>query len=116
MQILWKIKEGFVKDIIEHFPDPKPAYNTVSTIIRILVKKGFANHKAYGKSHQYFPVISKVEYTKKYLSSFMENYFGNSFKSMVHFMSENKDLSVSEVDDVMKMLEQIKKQKEESEG
>ena len=67
MQVLWKIKKGFVKDILEHFDEPKPAYNTVSTIVRILQDKGFVNHKAYGRTHEYYPVISKSEYSNSTL-------------------------------------------------
>lgn len=62
MQILWIIKKGFVKDILERIDEPKPAYNTVSTIVRILQEKGFVSHKAYGRTHEYFPIISKSDY------------------------------------------------------
>ena len=71
MQILWKLQNAFVKDIVEEMPDPKPAYNTVSTIVRILEAKGFGDHKAYGKTHEYFPLISKEKYTKFYLNNLL---------------------------------------------
>lgn len=111
MQILWKIDKGFVKDIIEYFPDPKPPYNTISTIIRIMDQKGIVGHKNYGNSYQYYPLISKEEYTKKFMNKFMKNYFGNSFKKLVHFFSNQYDMDLDEVDKVILMLEDIKKQK-----
>lgn len=116
MQILWQIEKGFVKDIQEHFPDPKPPYNTISTIIRILDQKGFVGHKSYGNSFQYYPLLSKEEYTQKFMKKFMKNYFGNSFRKLVHFFSSQPDLDVEEVDKVIRMLEEIKKQKLEKNG
>ena len=80
MQVLWDLEEANVKEIIEKLPKPKPAYNTVSTIIRILEKKDVVGYKAYGKTHQYFPLIEKKDYTKKYMNNFIRNYFGD-FKS-----------------------------------
>lgn len=112
MQVLWKIKKGFVKDILEHFDDPKPAYNTISTIVRILQDKGFADHKAYGRTHEYFPVISKSEYSKSHLTSFVNDYFSNSFEKMVSFFAHEKGLSVREMEEIMKIMEnEVKKQK-----
>lgn len=114
MQILWKLEKGFVKDILEHLPKPKPAYNTVSTIVRILEKKGFVSHTAYGKTHEYYPVLSKEEYTRKFLKRFVENYFSDSFKEMVSFFAKEKDMSISELEDTMKMIyREIQKQKGE---
>lgn len=114
MQILWKIKKGFVKDILEKFPEPKPAYNTVSTIVRILEKKEFIGHNAYGKSHEYFPMVSKPEYTKTYLSGFVTNYFSDSYKQLVSFFSKDSKLSISEMEEIKDMIEaQIQLQKED---
>jgi BlaI family penicillinase repressor len=114
MQVLWKLKKAFVKDIIEKLPDPKPAYNTVSTIIRILEKKGFASHKAYGKTHEYFPLISKDEYKGKFLKSFIKRYFGNSFQEMVSFFANDQDIRLQELEEIQKLLhEEIVKQKGE---
>jgi len=101
MQILWKLNEGFVNDIVEKLPEPKPAYNTVSTIVRILERKGFVDHKAYGKTHQYFPLISKQEYTRSYMKNFMGSYFGNSFKEMVSFFAKEDNMSVGEIEVLM---------------
>jgi len=115
MQILWKIKKGFVNDILEEFPLPKPAYNTVSTIVRILEKKEFVSHKAYGKSHEYYPLTSKKEYTKTYLNGFLTNYFSNSYKQLVSFFSNEDNLSVKELEEIRNMMEQqIEKQKNQT--
>ena len=115
MQILWKIEKGMVHDLLEKFPDPKPAYNTVSTIIRILEQKGFVGHKAYGRTYEYFPVISKTTYTKSSFRSFMTNYFGNSYKSLASFFANEGKLSLSELEDIQKTInEEIDKQKEDS--
>jgi len=112
MQVLWKIKKGFVKDILEHFGDPKPAYNTVSTIVRILQDKGFVSHNAYGRTHEYFPVVSKDEYSKSHLNTFVNDYFSNSFGKMVSFFAREKGISVREMEEIMKIMEiEVEKQK-----
>ena len=113
MQILWEIEKGMVHDLLEKFPDPKPAYNTVSTIIRILEQKGFVGHKAYGRTHEYFPVISKTAYTKSSFRGFMTNYFGNSYKSLASFFATEGKLSMRELEEIQKTIdEEIRKQKE----
>lgn len=106
MHVLWKIKKGFVKEILEHFREPRPAYNTVSTIVRILQDKGFVNHKAYGRTHEYFPVISKDEYSKIHLKTFVKDYFSNSFEKMVSFFAREKGISVKEMGEIMKIMEE----------
>ena len=111
MQVLWKIKRGFVKDILEHFDEPKPAYNTVSTIVRILQDKGFVDHKAYGRTHEYFPLISKNDYSKMHLDTFVKDYFSDSFGKMVSFFAKEKSISVREMGEIMKIMEsEIRKQ------
>jgi len=105
MQVLWKLKKGFVKDILEHFDEPKPAYNTVSTIVRILQDKGFVDHKAYGRTHEYFPVVSKNDYSKMHLNVFVKDYFSNSFEKMVSFFAKEKSISVKEMGEIMKIME-----------
>lgn len=104
MQVLWKIDRGFVKDILKELPEPKPAYNTISTIVRILEKKGFVGFEAFGKSHQYFPIVSKVTYTDFISNRLISNYFDGSFKKMVSFFANNKSLDVKELDEIMKIL------------
>ena len=112
MMILWKIKKGFVKEILEHFDDPKPAYNTVSTIVRILQEKGFVRHKAYGRTHEYYPLITKKEYSKMHMGTFINSYFANSFEQMVSFFAQEKQISVNEMEDIMNLMsKEIEKQK-----
>ncbi|MFV0590776.1 MAG: BlaI/MecI/CopY family transcriptional regulator [Draconibacterium sp.] len=101
MQYLWKLEKAFVKDIVEKMTDPKPAYNTVSTIIRILERKGFVGHKAYGKTHEYFPLVSQKEYTRSFMKNFMRNYFSGSFQEMVSFFAREDNMSISELDELM---------------
>lgn len=112
MQILWRIKKGFVKDMLEYFDKPKPAYNTVSTIVRILQDKGFIGHNAYGRTHEYYPLISKEEYSKMHINTFVKNYFSNSFEEMVSFFAKEKSISVKEMGEIMKIMEdEMKNQK-----
>lgn len=112
MQILWKLRKAFVKDIIEYFGNPKPAYNTVSTIIRILEKKGFVSYKSFGTTYEYFPLISKKEYTGMYLGNLVKNYFGNSYQSLVSFFTSNDSLSLKELEEMKQLVDkEIKKKK-----
>lgn len=106
MQILWQIRKGFVKDILEEMPEPKPAYNTVSTIVRILEKKGFVAYKAYGKTHEYYPLISKKEYSSYFLKNFVGSYFGGSFHKLVSFFARENDMDIHEFEEMMKYVEQ----------
>lgn len=113
MQILWKIKKGFIKDLIDKIPEPKPAYNTVSTFIRILEKKGFVAHTAYGKTHEYYPLISKKDYTKLFMKGLIKNYFSNSFQEMVSFFAKENKMSISELDKLMQEVKQdLEKEKQ----
>ncbi|MCK5339203.1 MAG: BlaI/MecI/CopY family transcriptional regulator [Bacteroidales bacterium] len=115
MQILWKLGKGFVNDILDELKNPKPAYNTVSTIVRILEKKGFVDHTAYGKSHEYFPIVSKKEYTKTYFGHFMKNYFGNSYREMVSFFTNDNNLNLLELEELKQaMAEEIIRKKIEN--
>jgi predicted transcriptional regulator len=105
MQILWDLERGLVRDVIEKLPDPKPAYNTVSTVIRVLEKKGFVDHKAYGTTYEYFPIINKEEYTRVNFSHLMKNYFNNSFPEMAAFFARENNLSLEELQDMIKITE-----------
>ena len=105
MHILWDLERGLVRDVIEKLPDPKPAYNTVSTVIRILEKKGFVDHKAYGTTYEYFPIINKEEYTRVNFSHLMKNYFNNSFPEMAAFFARENNLSLEELQDMLKITE-----------
>ncbi len=113
MQILWDLEQAFVKEIIERMPDPKPAYNTVSTIVRILEKKKVVGYKAYGKSHQYYPLISKKEYTRNFMTGFVQKYFSNSYREMVSFFAKEQKVSLSELEEVKKMVEEQMQQSKE---
>ncbi len=113
MQHLWKMEKAYVKEIIEKMPEPKPAYTTVSTIIRILEKKGVVGHNAYGKTHEYYPLISKKDYTRIYMKNFISNYFSNSFKEMVSFFAKEDNISVSELDE---LIRDVKKEIGDEEG
>lgn len=106
MQVLWDIQKGFVNDIMDKLPEPKPAYNTVSTIVRILEKKGFVGHNAYGKTHEYFPIVTKDSYTKGFMKGFVENYFSNSYKNMVSFFSKNENLTLKEMEEMIRILQE----------
>lgn len=110
MQILWSLEKGFVRDIIDKMPEPKPAYNTVSTIVRILEEKSFVGHNAYGKSYEYYPLVKKEEYTNKFLGRFISRYFGGSFEKMVSFFANENDISLEEMDEIM---QNIKKNKDD---
>lgn len=112
MQILWKIEKGFLADIMKAMPDPKPANSTVSTFIKILEKKGFVNHRTYGKIHEYFPLVSKEQYTESHVSGLLEKYFSNSYTKMVSFLSKSEDLSINEMEEIITMLQnQMKERK-----
>ena len=111
MQQLWDLEKAFVKDILERFPEPRPAYNTVSTVIRILENKGFVGHESFGKSHQYFPIIGKEEYKKFAASKLMSSYFDNSARNMLSFFLEKEKLDIKEVNDILNIIEKAKKDK-----
>lgn len=108
MKILWSLEKAMVKEIIKEMPDPKPAYNTISTMVRILETKGFVGHKAYGKTHEYFPLISKEKYTRFYLNKLLKGYFNGSFADLVSFFARENELKAEEID---MLIEEIKKQK-----
>ncbi len=112
MQLLWQLEEAIVKDIIALMPDPKPAYNTVSTVVRVLEGKGFIDHKAYGNSHVYYPLISEAQYKKFTFDKMMSNYFSNSYESLVSFIADEKKLGVKELDDLTLLINKLKNKKQ----
>jgi len=103
MQVLWKLEKAFVKEVIEELPEPKPAYNTVSTIIRILEKKGFVDHEAFGKTYRYYPLVARSDYQKQSMKTLLKSYFGNSISNLVSFFAKEGELSQKE----MKELEEL---------
>ncbi len=108
MHSLWEIENGFVKDIIDRLPDPKPAYNTVSTIVRILETKGFVDHESFGKSHRYFPIVQKEAYKKFITGKLLHGYFEDSASSMLSFFLEEKKIDVKDLDEIFKIIQQHK--------
>ncbi|WP_034062530.1 BlaI/MecI/CopY family transcriptional regulator [Lacinutrix jangbogonensis] len=104
MQVLWQLKKGNVKQIIEEFPNPKPAYNTVSTIVRILESKGFVDYEKIGKGHIYFPLLNKESYSNQSINKLVDNYFQGSFKSMVSFFMKTNDIKLNELESVLKEI------------
>jgi BlaI family penicillinase repressor len=109
MLILWDMGEALVKDVIEKMKEPKPAYNTVSTVIRVLEGKGFIDHKAIGNTYIYFPVIKEADYKKFALDKVMNNYFENSYESLVSFLVKDKIMSNGELTELIRLAEKLKK-------
>lgn len=111
MQELWKLEHAFVKDVIEELPEPKPHYNTVSTIIKILEEKGFVAHESFGKSNRYYPVVKKDDYSKNSMKQFVGKYFEGSFASMLSFFAKEEDISVKELEDILNELKKPNEKK-----
>lgn len=109
MQVLWSLERAYVKDIIAQLPEPKPAYNTVSTFIRILETKGFVDHEAFGKTYQYFPNVTKEDYRFFVTNKLKEGYFGNSVGQMMSHFIENEQINLKEADEILKIIEEMKK-------
>lgn len=106
MQALWQLDKAFVKDIVDLLPAPKPHYNTVSTIIKILCDKGFVGFESFGKSNRYYPLVQKDEYSKKTMNQFVSKYFNGSFAGMLSFFAQEKDITVQELEAILKELKQ----------
>ena len=104
MQVLWDLEKAFVKEIRDKLPEPKPAYNTVSTIVRILQDKGFVSHEAFGKSHRYFPLVDKETYTHKFMRNFVGNY--NSFSRMISFFAKKEDINLQELEEILQNIKE----------
>ena len=112
MQILWEKKKALVRDVLNAMDDPKPAYNTVSTVVRVLEKKGFVGHKAYGTTYEYFPLVPKREYTSNFMLAMIHNFFGGSRSAFMSFFAEEEKMTedeVRELQDLMKKVEERKK-------
>lgn len=105
MQILWAVEKGFVKDLLSKMDSPKPAYNTISTIVRILERKGFVDHQAYGKSHEYFPIVSKDEYRRFSIENLLSGYFSGSFANLASFFAKDEKIKLH---DLERVLEEVK--------
>ncbi len=112
MQVLWKVKEGFVKDIINELPKPKPPYNTISSVVRILEKKGFLGFRSFGKSHQYFPIIEKKAYRKYAFKTMMKSYFDGSYKNVISYLVDDEDLNEKDIQEISELNKLLKKKSE----
>ncbi|MBF04880.1 MAG: transcriptional regulator [Flavobacterium sp.] len=108
MQILWKLKKAFVKDIMEEIIEDKPHYNTLSTIVRNLEEKGYVGYTAYGKTHQYFPIVSIENYRKKFMNTAIDTYFNSSYKNLVSFFAEEEKISADELREILEIIEKKK--------
>ena len=105
MQILWNLKEGVVKDVVDGFNEPRPAYTTVATVLKVLEKKGFVNSRKVGNVNLFFPKISKKEYTGFQFSTLLKNYFNGSFPKMATFFAKENNLSIEELEEMLKITE-----------
>ena len=107
MLVLWKLRKAFVKDVIEHLAEePKPPYNTISSVVRILERKGYVGFKAYGKTYEYYPLITKTAYRAASLKRMLTQYFDNSPADLVSFMVKEEALSPAEKQQLLEMLHQ----------
>ncbi|WP_066220858.1 BlaI/MecI/CopY family transcriptional regulator [Formosa haliotis] len=105
MHILWKLERAFVKDVLHEIKEDKPHYNTLSTIIRHLEEKGYVGYTAYGKTHQYYPLVTKEAYRKRFMNNAIEHYFNNSYKNVVSFFAKEEKISVEELKEIIKVIE-----------
>lgn len=105
MQYLWELEKAFLKDIVEKFPAPKPAYTTVQTVVRVLTKKKFIRYETFGKSNQYYPLVSKSDYFRGHFKGVIKNFFNGSVSSFASFFTDDKDLSLSELEQMRQQIE-----------
>jgi BlaI family penicillinase repressor len=111
MHILWKLKKAFVKEVMAEITEEQPHYNTLSTIVRNLEEKGYVEHNAYGKTHQYFPIIAIEDYRKGFMNTAIDNYFNSSYKNMVSFFAKEEKISAKELREILAMIENPKEEK-----
>lgn len=105
MQYLWKLEKAYLKDIVEQFPEPKPAYTTISTVVRVLVKKKFINYHTHNKVHEYYPLITKDNYFMKHFKGIVKSFFNGSVSGFASFFTENEDLTLSELEKIKQLIE-----------
>lgn len=111
MQILWKLKKAFVKEVLAEITEDQPHYNTLSTIVRNLEEKGYVAHNAYGNTHQYYPIVSIEDYRKRFMSTAIDTYFNSSYKNMVSFFAKEEKISAAELREILAMIESPKQEK-----
>lgn len=114
MHIIWKLEKAFVKDVLAEITEDQPHYNTLSTIVRNLEDKGYVSYQAYGKTHQYFPIVSKEAYKKRFMSNAIENYFNNSYKNVVSFFAKEEKISIDELKEIIALIETKNNQEADS--
>ncbi len=116
MQYLWKLEKGFLKEIVDQFPEPRPAYTTISTVIRVLVKKGFIAYNTYGKIHEYYPLVAKNDYFKDHFKGVVNNFFSGSVSNFASFFTNDEALNLTELEKIKSVIEekiqQLKKENE----
>lgn len=105
MRYMWKLEKAYLKDIVEQFPEPKPAYTTISTVVRVLVKKKFLGHNTYNKVHEYYPLVKKEDYFKQHVKSIVKNFFNGSPVSFASFFTDNEDLDLTELQEIKEIIE-----------
>ena len=108
MHILWKLEKAFVKDVLSEIKEDKPHYNTLSTIIRNLEEKGYVSYHAYGKTHQYYPIVTKESYKKRFMNNAIDNYFNSSYKNVVSFFAKEDKISVADLKEIIALIEKKK--------
>ncbi len=105
MHVIWRLEKAFVKDLMREMRGDKPHYNTLSTIVRNLEEKGYVSYTAYGKTHQYFPIVAKEDYMKRFVNNTLAGYFNNSYKNMVSFFAKEEKISVEELREIINLIE-----------
>ena len=110
MQVLWRKENAFVNEIFQDLEEPRPAYNTVSTVLRVLQNKGFVAYRSFGKNYQYYPLVSKESYTNRFINRVVDNFLSGSVKAMVAFFTKKEKMSVQEFDELIEMLKENKKE------
>ena len=105
MKYLWKLEKAYLKNILNQFPEPKPATTTIATLIKRMIDKQFVAYNQHGSNREYYPLISKEKYTKGFMNGFIKNYFSNSYKNMVSFFSKHENLSTKEIEEIISILQ-----------
>ena len=108
MQVLWILEKAFIREIIAELPDPKPHYNTVATIIKILEEKGFVAHESFGNAHRYYPLVNKEDYQQSAVKDMITNYFDNSYKNMVAYFAKEEKISAEELESIIELIKKGK--------
>ena len=111
LQVLWRLQKAFVKEIVAELPKPRPHYNTVSTIVRKMVDKGFVGYESFGNTHRYYPLVSKKTYTENFMQKALRNYFDNSYKNMVSFFAKEQKISADELREIIELIENQNQEK-----